>query len=82
MEVPPILRPPSSGGRPSAVLLLFADGTAGTGGTSRTGGPAGAAGAAGAAGRLDQRPAGGQAPVGSGPPDDAVRGRTARPLRA
>jgi 8-oxo-dGTP pyrophosphatase MutT (NUDIX family) len=31
MEVPPILRPPADGGRPSAVLLLFADGPDGSG---------------------------------------------------
>jgi 8-oxo-dGTP pyrophosphatase MutT (NUDIX family) len=29
MEVPPLLRPPAEGGRPSAVLVLFAEGPAG-----------------------------------------------------
>jgi 8-oxo-dGTP pyrophosphatase MutT (NUDIX family) len=41
MEVPPPLLPPPRGGRPSAVLVLFAEGA---------GGPKGAAGAMGAAG--------------------------------
>jgi 8-oxo-dGTP pyrophosphatase MutT (NUDIX family) len=41
MEVPPPLLPPPRGGRPSAVLVLFAEGA---------GGPEGAAGAMGAAG--------------------------------